>query len=297
MTRKQGFLFSHVADKLRVLALTLITAGASTFALADSHPEPGKGSVLALGDSVVFGYITAGGYTYGNASNFIGYPDYVGSELGLQVANASCPGETTGGFISPTQPDNGCRPFRANFPLHAAYGGTQLAYATHYLSTHKKTRLVTVGLGANDGFLLIQACGGVPACIQAGLPAALGAVYANLNTILGNLRASGHRGVLMVVNYYSTDYTDQAGTGLTYALNQTLAAAAAANGAVVADAFSAFLAAASTPAAGGNTCKAGLLNASPANPYVCDVHPSQSGQMLLARTVAATYARVARRDD
>jgi lysophospholipase L1-like esterase len=37
--------------------------------------------------------------------------------------------------------------------------------------------------------------------------------------------------------------------------------------------------------AGGHTCAAGLLNASPANQYLCDVHPSQSGQQLLASTV------------
>ena len=33
----------------------------------------------------------------------------------------------------------------------------------------------------------------------------------------------------MVVNYYSTDYSDAAQTGLTVALNRTLAAAAAVN--------------------------------------------------------------------
>jgi hypothetical protein len=60
--------------------------------------------------------------------------------------------------------------------------------------------------------------------------------------------------------------------------------------AVVADAFDAFKSAASTPFAGGNTCKAGLLNASPQNQFLCDVHPSQSGQQLLAHTVENTYA-------
>jgi hypothetical protein len=42
--------------------------------------------------------------------------------------------------------------------------------------------------------------------------------------------------------------------------------------------------------AGGKTCMAGLLNANPANQFTCDVHPSLSGQQLLARTVAQTYA-------
>ena len=43
--------------------------------------------------------------------------------------NASCPGEATGGFISPTGLDNVCRPYRTTFPLHVAYTGTQLAFA------------------------------------------------------------------------------------------------------------------------------------------------------------------------
>jgi hypothetical protein len=56
----------------------------------------------------------------------------------------------------------------------------------------------------------------------------------------------------------------------------------------VADAFTAFQTASG---AGGKTCKVGLLNADPANQWTCDVHPSQSGQQLLAKTVAETYAR------
>ena len=123
------------------------------------------------------------------------------------------------------------------------------------------------------------------------MPAALGAVFSNLNTILSNVRATGFRGVLMVVNYYSTDYSDAGGTALTMALNQTLAAAAAAHGAVVADAFTAFQQAAA--GAGGKTCFAGLLNANPANQTACDVHPSITGQRLLANTVQTAYRRVA----
>ena len=180
---------------------------------------------------------------------------------------------------------------------------TQLEFATAYLAANKRTRLVTLSLGANDGFLLIAKCGGDPACIQAGLPAALGAVFTNLNTALSNLRATGFKGVLMVVNYFSLDYSDPAQTGLTVALNNTLAAAAGANGAVIADAFTAFQGAAAV--AEGKTCRAGLLNGSnpqpkassptePPPPPTCDVHPSLTGQRLLAKTVVSTY-RAARR--
>jgi len=113
---------------------------------------------------------------------------------------------------------------------------------------------------------------------------------------LSNVRATGFKGVLMVVNYYATDYTDAAGTALTAALNQTLADVAAAHGAVVADAFTAFQQA--TVPAGGKTCYAGLLNVDPAKPEsACDIHPSITGQRLLAKTVQAAYRAASSRGD
>ena len=57
----------------------------------------------------------------------------------------------------------------------------------------------------------------------------------------------------------------------------------------------AFQIAASNPFAGGATCKAGLLNALPENQFACDIHPSQSGQKLIARVVGATFASAIRK--
>ena len=286
-----GRRLARVARRMVQATLALCLVGSSTLALADGP----RNKMLSLGDSVVFGYITQDGPAYVNADNFIGYPEIVGNALRLDPVNASCPGETTAGFLSLTGADNGCRPFRSQFPLHEGYSSTQLDFALAYLGANKrKTRLVTLSLGANDGFLLIAACNNDPACIQANLPAALGAVFSNLNTSLSALRATGYNGVLMVVNYYSTDYSDAGGTALTMALNQTLAAAAGVHRAVVADAFTAFQQAAA--AAGGKTCLAGLLNGNPANQTACDVHPSITGQRLLANTVQTTYrARAPRR--
>jgi hypothetical protein len=64
--------------------------------------------------------------------------------------------------------------------------------------------------------------------------------------------------------------------------------AAAQQGAVVADVFSAFQSA----TGGGNACTFGLLNGSfsPTNEFTCDIHPSQSGQMLIGKVVAQTFA-------
>jgi len=89
------------------------------------------------------------------------------------------------------------------------------------------------------------------------------------------------------VNYYSRDYGDAAGTGLTQLVNQAIASHAHGDGAIVADAFSAFQQASAATA--GHTCAAGLLNASPQNQFLCDVHPSQSGQELLAQAVVDAY--------
>jgi len=264
---------------IAAVAAVLVTAGGTQS--SPGHPY------LALGDSVTFGYITQAGFEYRNPDNFIGFPTYVGDALGMTPTNSSCPGETTAGFISATGADNGCRPFKANFPLHTGYQGTQLAFATAFLDSHPNTKLVTILLGANDGFLLQKQCGGDPVCIGAGLPTLLATVRGNLGEILGAVQAAHFHGKLVVLNYYSLDYSDPLGTGFTQALNGAIAAAAHAHGAVVADVFSAFAAAAAP--AGGKTCVAGLLNTTPGNQATCDVHPSQSGQQLLGRTAAAAF--------
>jgi lysophospholipase L1-like esterase len=282
-----------LAMKLRLAATGLIMAGAATLAAAgpSTREEAEEGpALLALGDSVSFGFITQAGFEYVNPNNFIGYPAYVAAGRNLKAVNASCPGETTGSFISGTLPDNGCRSFRAAAPLHVAYSGSQLAFATTFLETHPQTLMVTIGLGANDLLLLRAACSNVPTCIQAGLPAVLAGVSSNMDTILRRVRATGFSGALIVVNVYSPDYTNTLDTEVLGALGQTLSAVASIHGAVVADAFSAFQKAASTNFASGKTCMTGLLNASPENQYLCDIHPSQSGQQLLADVVEAAAA-------
>ncbi len=51
------------------------------------------------------------------------------------------------------------------------------------------------------------------------------------------------------------------------------------------------------PFAAGKTCRTGLLNGNPQNPQACDVHPSLTGQRLLAKTVKAAYLTARRADD
>jgi len=270
--------------------LSLVLMACSMGSVAAEEHEDAR--ALALGDSLVFGFITQAGHEYVNASNFIGSPEYLAGMLDLDVANAGCPGEATSSFLSSTGADHGCRAFRAAFPLHVAYSSTQMAFATSFLTRHRHVRLVTIGIGANDLFILQDACAASPnpqLCVEAGLPAVLATVAANMATILGELRATGFGGVIVIANYYSLDYSDPVGTELTELINQAITAPAKAYGAVVADVFMAFQKVVANPVVAGKTCNAGLLNVDPLNQALCDVHPSQSGQRLIAKTITEAY--------
>jgi lysophospholipase L1-like esterase len=251
------------------------------------------GEVLVLGDSVSYSYIASVGYEYfyTNPDNFIGFANELGYRLHLDVVNSACPGETTGSFLSSTAPDNGCRAFRGLFPLHVKYASTQAAFATAYLKSHHRVRLVTLLLGANDGLLLEESCASQPtpaavdACIAAGAPAVFAAVATNIEKILGDLRGTGYTGRIVVANYYALDYADVAATALSADLNAAITASASAYDAIVADVFTAFKNASANPTYGGNPCNAGLLNPDVYNQYVCNIHPAQTGHRLIAQTI------------
>src|SRR5438552_19021089 len=123
----------------------MLVAAVPASAASEGH------SYLALGDSVPFGF-NPDPALWSHAGNFIGYPEIVARALNIEDVNATCPGEATGGFLSLTGTDNVCRPYRSAFPLHVSYSGTQVAFATAYLKSHPRTRLVTLTLGANDAF-------------------------------------------------------------------------------------------------------------------------------------------------
>jgi len=277
-----------------ILGVFLVIAGFALGSASAKNSRSNSNDYLALGDSVTFAYIEQAGYEYYYPTNFVGYADYLGLTLSLNLADAACPGETTSSFISSTAPDNGCHAYRTLFPLHVVYGSaksTQLTFATGFLKQHGGTQLVTINLGANDLFLLEQQCNDDPTCIENGAPQVFATAEANMQTILAAIRATGYNGVIIIANYYSLDYSNQFETELTIGLNQAITAPAPAYGALVADVFSAFEAAASNQFAAGNTCVAGLLNASnpPTSPPSCDVHPSQSGHKLMAQVIAGVY--------
>ncbi|MBV9183842.1 MAG: SGNH/GDSL hydrolase family protein [Acidobacteria bacterium] len=270
-------------------SILLVISCARVLAAAD---DDGKRSYLALGDSITFGYIAQAGWEYRNPANFVGFTDYVGAALRLRVVNAACPGETTGSFLSSTAPDNGCRsnfhmgrPLQPPLPLHVSYSSTQLDFAISYLRSHPGIRLVTIQLGADDVFLLQATCQNDPGCIASGLPSVVANASSNLHEIIRELRATDFRGIIVVVNYYSLNYADPIATAQALALNEAITTAAAERRTVVADVFTGFRIATN----GGSPCFAGLLNASPQFEFNCDVHPSQSGHALIARTVEQAF--------
>ena len=269
-------------------ATTHTSSSSSTSSLIQAPPAP----YLALGDSVAFGYLAnpptppGGGSAYKNAANFVGYPTYVGNFLDLSTTNASCPGETTGSFIDTKAADGGCRVYRASYPLHVSYPGeSQLEYAVAFLKAHPTTELVTIDTGADDGLLVIEQCGGLTetACINAKVGPALSAITTSLTTIVQAVRGAGFNGTLVLVNLYSLNYANAFETQLVGQLDSAIASVATTNHLGLADAFSAFQAAANR--VGGNTCTTGLLAAGSSALGSCDLHPSLTGQQLLATTV------------
>jgi lysophospholipase L1-like esterase len=292
---------------LRVLLVTaLVVAGAAAGALAPVAgavlltPVTGSSTkvlpgsrYLALGDSVTFGYEEATvvpAPNYKNAASFLGYPEQLGAQLRLKVTNAACPGETSASLINASAPSNGCenapgKPtvgYRRSDPLHAAYKGSQLAFALSYLKAHKNTRLVSLMIGANDLFLCQEET--KDRCLaKSEFQAALKKVARNVGTTLSGIRKkAGYRGQLVIVNYYALNYASAVVRGESRALNAAVDAAAKPFGVSFADGYGTFQAAALH--SGSNTCTAGLLTQL-GTPSTCGVHPSYAGQALLAQAV------------
>jgi lysophospholipase L1-like esterase len=252
---------------------------------------PGSG-YLALGDSVTFGYEeqqVVPTPNYADASSFTGYPELLGSELHLTVANAACPAETSSSLVDSTAQSIGCENtpgkgnvgYRTMFPLHVKYSGSQLDYAVSYLKKHKNVRLVSLMIGANDFFL----CQETTADHCATLPeeAAVGATIAkNVKTILSSIRNKAHYGgQIAIVNYYSLDYSNALDSSQSQLLNTTQDAAAKPFHVIIADGFGELQAAAAH--SGGNSCTAGLLTQ--LSTGGCGIHPSYAGQSLLAQAL------------
>jgi lysophospholipase L1-like esterase len=253
---------------------------------------------LALGDSVTFGYQepqVVPTPDYADAASFANYPDLLGSELHLNVANLACPGETTGSLINASALSNGCEntlgntatAYRTLFPLHVSYSGSQLAYAVSYLRQHRNVTLVSLMIGANDFFVCRETTS--DGCTSSSeLSATAAKVAANVATILSAIRDQAHYiRQLVIVNYYSLDYASAADDAETQLVNQTVDAAAQPFHVEIADGYGEFQAGSTD--SGDDTCTAGLLTQLGA-PGDCGIHPSYAGQSLLAQTLEDAIA-------
>jgi lysophospholipase L1-like esterase len=275
---------------LRVIsAISLLYFASAAFAAANNY------TYLALGESISFGYDPT---LLGQPPNaYTGYPEIVADVLfqrnrKLEV-NASCPGETSGSFITVGAPDYHCQDFKAAFGLKATYPGSQLNFAIQQLQTNKKISLVTLSMGGNDLILLEILCGGDPTlpsfapCVQTNLPGVLDAFGKNMAFILSQLRSQGgYTGKLILMKQYVPN-NDPLFTQAIAAMNQVMVGVGTAFGAKFADGFGAFQLASALYQ--GDPCSAGLLIR--LSPTTCDVHPSPAGRDLLAATVLIALAQ------
>ena len=274
----------HHHTRRRRLAAAALTAGLliGPFAQAahanDDRHE--RGSILALGDSIAYGF-NPNLVATGDFQNMRGYPEILARQQHRPVTNLACPGQSAQGMLALDAPDNGCfAVWRAlGLPLHQPYTGTQIDAATTYLTAHPHTSLVTISAGGNDW----GACAQQPATFTECAAAAIGAAKTALVTIVHRLRDTGYRGPIVLTTYYPfpttfPPFVDQ----LNLAVRDAQRAATRETGALLADAWPLFEHAAGT----GTTCDAGLLIRLPDN--TCDLHPSPTGSKLLARAVNET---------
>ena len=282
----------HASLSLTLLCVTAIGCAAETDApdVLGAEVEADtlaleKGRLLALGDSIAFGYNPFGDFT--KDKNFAGYPEALKDEF--SVKNSSCPGETSGSFLDATKPDRGCRAYKAAYPLHVNYGSnvTQMQYALSRITSAEPEDVptqITLNVSGNDIFLAQAACAGAAdpaACFAQGVPALIGSIATNVGAILGGIRNAGYTGPITYMNLYATDYSVPSTVQFLTALNTNVSNVARQFGAKIADAYGAFQAAAGSQ----SPCAAGLLIKVPNNPTTCDVHPSPAGQAVLADSV------------
>jgi lysophospholipase L1-like esterase len=272
-------------------------------------PIAQKGTYIALGDSLAFGYQSARvgacaptGCTSPDTQFNTGYVDVFAGLFGadypgVKTVNLGCPGETSATLINATNATTGCTTYP--FAIHSGHPGqTQLEAAVHVIQeAGKNTSPVTIDIGANDVLALRNACTTAGAtnltCVQAGAPAAFATVESNLDATLDKLRAEGGKNLeIIVVGLYNPLYVPiffQSGAGaaagtdaLTNQLNSLTAATAAKYKALFVDPMATF-----NPGNGTNPpLELGTLQAL-TGIFSGDIHPTDAGYAALGALVRA----------
>jgi lysophospholipase L1-like esterase len=279
-------------QKISRIMLLLLPAGVLAFApvsRAQGIDYVDKSTrYLALGDSLAFGYNPA---SPTDLASDVGYADMVAQDLKKRLANASCPGETSGSILDITAPDFGCQAWRtSDSPMFINYSGAQMDYAVKYLKSNLKANLVTINIGGNDLALLQQNCNNDINCELAGLPVTLAKLAQNLTRIYSKIRLeAAYTGKVVALTYYAFDYNDPQMVSVFLSLNAVISSVSSAFNVAVADGFQAFYVA-SLPS--GNPCTAGLLATADAPPGApCGTHPNAKGHRVLADAVIAAANR------
>lgn len=262
-------------QRLACLVPVVAVAVAGCASGTPTGPE-GPPEYLALGDSVAFGYDPR--VDNAHQTQVTGYAELVASQQAMEISNASCPGEASGGFMTADGNDNGCRENRQAYALHVSYSGTQLQYALDFLAHHPRTELVTIDLGANDVSKLNRMCNAQFSCVLAGIITTLQDYDKNMDNIFGEIRKvyDGPLVGLGIYNPYPNDSTAEWGLGK---LNGILAMQLAKYDGVFVDGMAAFKGAAADPCADGLLVKMA--------DGTCDIHPSPAGHTVLANAIDA----------
>ena len=153
----------------RSIALVFFIGCAGLYPIFAQNPANAASNTryLALGDSLAFGFNPF--IDPPDLSQYNGYPNMVSTALHLNVANASCPGETSSSFIAGgagltgyvcgANPEvtvigaNGAPvlpPSRFNCLFLTNGATSQLQYAMNYLKSNPNPKLVTINIGGND---------------------------------------------------------------------------------------------------------------------------------------------------
>ena len=253
--------------------------------------------VLALGDSLTFGFQEAKFFANPDPTNFTtGFVDDFARRLtatppgrDARVVNFGCPGETTSSFLV-----GPCAYHAAGFQLHDNFNGPQIEAAEAFLAAHRgRVGPILISLGANDILAVVTACGGVdPQCVGAALPDVLAAAATKYAQALARLRAAAPDAEIIAVALYNPYAVFDAQTNaltnfLTAGINQDIEAIAGSLRIRVADPLIAFDL---TPPQPARLCSLTLFCGAG------DIHASDAGYQVIADLMwaASGYARFER---
>jgi hypothetical protein len=144
-------------------------------------------------------------------------------------------------------------------------------------------------IGAND-FFVCQATTSDGCASQSERNAVAATLRKNVRTILSSIRNKAkYHGQIVLMRYFSLDYSSAAISSQSQQLNSVLIAAAKPYRVSVADGYGQFKSASAK--SGGSPCRAGLLTQLNGSSSSCGVHPSFSGSGMLALALSRAIRR------